>query len=261
MSERGDGVERALTGKLALVTGAGRGIGAAIARRLAADGAAVLVHYSGSKERAGQVVADIRSGGGEAEAVRADLASPDGARELIAQLDRAFGGRFAGRLDVLVNNAGVGEWGALSEATDEHFDRQFNVNVRAPFQLAREAARRMAPAKWGRIINLGSCLGERVPMPGMSVYCATKFAVNGLTRGWSRDLGAAGVTVNSVQPGPIDTDMNPADGPMSAAQKALTSLGRYGRPEEVAAAVAFLAGPAASYVNGENLNVDGGWNA
>jgi 3-oxoacyl-[acyl-carrier protein] reductase len=250
-----------LSGKIALVTGSSRGIGAAIARRLAADGAAVLVHYGSGRERAEAVVGEIKTAGGEAEAAGADLAGAAGPARLIEHLDAAFGGRFAGRLDILVNNAGTAEFGSLSEATDEHFDKQFNLNVRAVFRLSREAARRMTRAGWGRIINIGSCLGERVPMPGMAVYCATKFAINGLTRGWSRDLGPTGVTVNSVQPGPTDTEMNPANGPMAETQKKLTSVGRYGNPEEIANAVAFLARTESSFINGENLTVDGGWNA
>jgi 3-oxoacyl-[acyl-carrier protein] reductase len=206
-------------------------------------------------------VREIVEAGGAAEAAGADLTRPDGPRALLAQVDPAFGGRFAGRLDVLVNNAGTGEFVPLTEATDEQFDSQFNLNVRAVFQLSREAARRMTKAGWGRIINIGSCLGERVPMPGMSIYSGTKFAVNGLTRGWSRDLGATGVTVNNVQPGPIDTELNPANGPTAESQRNLTSVGRFGRAEEVAAVVAFLAHPESAFINGENLTVDGGWNA
>lgn len=228
---------------------------------LAADGATVLVHYATSRDRADAVVREITRAGREAEAIGADLTRPDGPGVLLSQIDPAFGGRFAGRLDVLVNCAGIGVFGSLLESTDEQFDDQFNLNVRAVFQLSREAARRMTGAGWGRIINIGSGLGERVPLPGMALYCGTKFAVNGLTRGWSRDLGSTGVTVNSVQPGPIDTAMNPADGPMAETQKKLTSIGRYGKPEEIAAAVAFLAHPESAFINGENLNVDGGWNA
>jgi 3-oxoacyl-[acyl-carrier protein] reductase len=250
-----------LSGKLALVTGSSRGIGAAIAQRLASEGAAVLVHYSSSRNRADDVVAEIRKAGGEAEAIGGDLASREGPAALLGHIDAAFGGRFGGRLDILVNNAGTGEFGSLTESTDEQFDKQFNLNVRAVYILAREAARRMTRAGWGRIINIGSGLGERVPMPGMALYCGTKFAVNGLTRGWSRDLGSTGVTVNSVQPGPVDTELNPADGPMSELQKKMTSVGRYGKPEEIAAAVAFLARPESAFINGENLTVDGGWNA
>lgn len=214
-----------------------------------------------ARDRAKGVVDAIREGGGEAEAVGADLGRSDGARTLMAEVDRAFGGRFEGRMDILVNNAGTAIFGALAEATDEDFDRQFNLNVRAVFQLSREAARRMSKAGWGRIINIGSGLGERVPMPGLSLYSGTKFAIHGLTRGWSRELGPAGVTVNSVQPGPIDTEMNPASGPMADVLKQMTSVGRFGKPEEVAAAVAFLAQPDAGFINGENLTVDGGWNA
>ena len=194
--------------KLALVTGSSRGIGAAIARRLASDGAAVLVHYGSSRDRADALVNEIRDAGGAAEAIGADLASNDGPSALIAQIDGAFGGKFAGRLDILVNNAGHGSFGSLIDATDEDFDKQFTLNVRAVFQLSREAARRMSKAGWGRIINIGSGLGEAVPMPGMALYCGTKFAIRGLTKGWSRDLGSTGITVNAVQPGPIDTELN-----------------------------------------------------
>lgn len=254
-------MSKPLSGKIALVTGASRGIGAATARRLAQEGAAVLVHYSASKGRAEEVAAQIRAEGGEAEIVGADLATQQGPAELLAQVDKAFGGRSAGRLDILVNNAGMGTFGMLTESTDEDFDRQFNLNVRSVYILSREAARRMTPAGWGRIINVGSCLGEAVPLPGMALYCGTKFAVNGLTRGWSRDLGPSGITVNSVQPGPIDTEMNPADGPMAETMRSRTSVGRHGTVEEIAAAVAFLAHPSSGFINGENLTVDGGWNA
>jgi 3-oxoacyl-[acyl-carrier protein] reductase len=247
--------------KLALITGASRGIGAAIAHRLAADGATVLVHYSSSRDRADEVVKAIAQTGQNAEAIGADLTSHEGPSALIAQIDSAFGGKFAGRLDLLVNNAGTGAFGSLTDSTDEDFDRQFNLNVRAVFQLSREAARRMTKTGWGRIINIGSGLGEAVPMPGMALYCGTKFAIRGFTKGWSRDLGATGITVNAVQPGPIDTELNPADSPMAESQKKLTSLGRYGQPEEVANAVAFLANPQSAFINGECLTVDGGWNA
>jgi 3-oxoacyl-[acyl-carrier protein] reductase len=250
-----------LAGKLALVTGSSRGIGAAIVKRLAADGAIVLIHYGTSQDRAQAVMEEIRQAGGQVECVAADLNRHDGPQKLIEQIDQAFGGKYAGRLDVLVNNAGTGAFGTLLDATDEDFDKQFNLNVRAVFQLSREAARRMTKTGWGRIINIGSGLGEAVPMPGMALYCGTKFAIRGLTKGWSRDLGSTGVTVNAVQPGPIDTDLNPATGPMSEAQKKLTSVGRYGQPAEIAAAVAFLAGPEAGLINGECLTVDGGWNA
>lgn len=244
--------------KLALVTGSSRGIGAAIARRLATDGAAVLVHFGSSRDRAEALVTEIRKAGGEAEVVGANLGSHDGPAALIAQIDGAFGGKFSGRLDVLVNNAGTGAFATLMDATDEDFDRQFNLNVRAVFQLSRDAARRMTKAGWGRIINIGSGLGEAVPMTGMSLYSGTKFAIRGLTKGWSRDLGATGVTVNAVQPGPIDTESNPADGPMAEALKKFTSLGRYGKPEEIARVVAFLASPKSGFINGECLTVDGG---
>lgn len=254
-------MSKPLDGKLALVTGSSRGIGAAIARRLADDGATLLVHYGSSRDRAEGVVREIRDNGGEAEAVAADLTLADGPATLVSAMDHAFGGRYAGRLDILVNNAGTAAFGSLTTTSDDDFERMYHLNVRAVFQLSREAGRRMKKNGSGRIINIGSALGERISMPNMAVYCSTKFAINGLTRGWSRDVGGSGITVNSVQPGPIDTEMNPADGPMAAAQKKFTSVGRYGKPEEIAAAVAFLAHPGSSFINGENLTVDGGWNA
>ena len=252
---------KVLSGKLALVTGASRGIGAAIAKRLASDGAAVLVHYGSSPDKANAVVADIRKAGGQAEAVGADLSKGDGPKALIKQVDGAFGGKFGGRLDVLVNNAGVGAFGPPVEVSDEELAKVIQVNFRAVFELARDAAKRMTAAKSGRIINVGSCLGERIFGPGMTIYSATKFAVVGLTKGLSRDLGPHGVTVNNVQPGPTDTDMNPASGEGADMQRSQTSVGHYGKPDDIANAVAFLASPAAAFINGESLTVDGGVNA
>ena len=250
-----------LENKLALVTGASGGIGSAVARRLARDGASVLVHYGSSRTEAEAVVREITASGRQAEIVGADLGRHDGPAALIAQLDGAFGGRFAGRLDVLVNNAGVVDVGMLVDATDETFDTLFNVNVRAIFQLSREAARRMTKAGWGRIINMGSVFGEAAPVPGLGIYCGSKFAVRGLTRGWSRDLGPAGITVNNVQPAVVQPEPQPTEGGTFDAMQRFTSVGRFGKPEEVAEAVAFLASPNAGFINGESLTVDGGWNA
>jgi len=247
------------SGKIALVTGGSRGIGAAIASRLAADGAAVVINYSRSEDAAKKIVDAIRLSGGQAEAVHADLSTPEGPRNCFAGLDAAFGKKYAGQLDILVNNAGISSVGTLVECTDEDFDRVFAINVRAVFQLSREAARRMKSG--GRIITIGSILGEATPRAGQSIYDASKFAVAGFTRAWSRDLGPAGITVNAVHPGPIDTEMNPADGEGAEVQRAMTSVGRYGRPEEIAAAVAYLASPEAAFVNGERLMVDGGVSA
>ena len=250
-----------LSNKLALVTGSSRGIEAAIAKRLAEDGAAVLVNYSASPLRAESVVNDIRNAGGQAESVRADLGSLEGPKTLIAAIDDAFGGKFAGRLDILVNNAGTVEFGPFLDSSDQSYDKHFNLNVRSLIELSKGAARRMVKAGGGRIINIGSAFGEAAPLPGVTLYIATKFAVHGFTRALSRELGSAGVTVNGVQPGPIDTELSPEDGPNAEVMKKLTSVGRFGKVEEIAAAVAFLAGPEAAFINGENLTVDGGWNA
>jgi 3-oxoacyl-[acyl-carrier protein] reductase len=251
---------QALKGKLALVTGASRGIGAAIAARLGRDGASVIVHYASSAARAEAVVKAIRDAGGEAEAVGADLSQREGVRTLIASLNGAFGGRFEGRLDVLVNNAGTVEYGPFLDSSDASYDTHFNLNVRAPIELAKDAAARMVAAGWGRIINVGSAFGEAAPLPGVTLYIASKFAIRGFTRGLSRELGRYGVTVNAVQPGPIDTELAPQPGTEDhATMTKLASVGRFGKPEEIAAAVAYLASPEAGYTTGESLTVDGGW--
>ena len=243
-----------LTGKAALVTGGSRGIGAAIARRLAADGASVLLTWQASADRAAEVVAGITAAGGIAEALQAD----SGDAAAVTRAVEATAARF-GRLDILVNNAGMGVAGAIGEARLTDYDRCFDVNVRAVF-VAMQAAARLMPAG-GRIITIGSVNADRIPFAGGAVYAATKAAVAGLTRGAARDLGPRGITVNLVQPGPIDTDMNPADGPWAGAARALLATGAYGQGTDVAALVAFLCGEEAGYITGATLNVDGGYTA
>ena len=253
-------MDRSLANKLALVTGSSRGIGAAIAIRLAADGAYVIVNYAASPARAERVVKEIRNAGGNAEAVGADLSTPQGINTLIASIDQVFGGSFGGRLDILVNNAGTVDFGPFMESAEDSYDKHFNLNVRPLVALSKDAARRMLSQKWGRIINIGSIHGESATIPGVTMYVATKFAVHGFTRGLSRELGGTGITVNAVQPGFIDTELSPADGHTEEMKK-LTSVGRFGRVEEIASAVAFLAHPESAFINGENLTVDGGWSA
>lgn len=259
---RGLPMSKPLEHKLALVTGSSRGIGAAIAVRLAADGASVIVHYAKSAGLADEVVNEIRKSGGKAEAIGANLNTVEGTNALIAAIDQAFGGNFSGRLDILVNNAGTVEYGPFLETSDQSYDNHFNLNVRAPIALAKDAAKRMAKSGWGRIINIASAFGEAAPLPGVTLYIATKFALHGFTRGLSRELGPLGITVNGIQPGPIDTELspNPGDAAYDAMVK-LTSVGRFGKVTEIAAAVAYLAHPDAGFTNGENLTVDGGWNA
>jgi 3-oxoacyl-[acyl-carrier protein] reductase len=247
-------MQRKLEGKIALITGGSRGIGAAIAKRLAADGASVAITYSKGADAAASVVKDIESAGGKAMAVQADAGDADAVRNAVEKTVTTFGG-----LDVLVNNAGTANPMTVEETSLADFDRLFAVNVRGVFVATQTALKHMTAG--GRIINIGSCLGERVLIPGMAPYSATKGAIKQFTQGLARELGARGITVNNVQPGPIDTDLNPASGEWAGGQKAMVPLDRYGHVEEVAALVAFVAGPESSYVNGANLTVDGGTNA
>lgn len=239
---------------VALVTGSTRGIGAAIAEALAESGHAVAITWASDQDAASSRVASLRSRGHLAESFHLDGNDSGSVSSLVARVTAKLG-----PVTVLVNNAGTVAPSPLTDTSDEVFDRHYAVNVRTPFQLAREAAGQMGEG--GRIINIGSIWGQSVPMPGIGAYAMSKFAVEGLTRAWARDLAGAGITVNCVHPGPIDTDMNPADGPFSSFNTPRTALGRYGKPEELARAVAWLASPESSYVTGAVLNVDGGYNA
>lgn len=243
-----------LGGKVALVTGGSRGIGAAVALRLAEDGADVVLTYQGGAERAEEVAAKITAMGRSGWAVRADSADPEAVRGVVEAVVERFG-----RLDVLVNNAGVGVLGPIGELTLEDVDRVLEVNVRAPFLYARAASAHLADG--GRIVTVGSCIAQRVAFPGATLYATSKAALIGLTKALARELGPRGITANLVHPGPIDTDMNPVDGPAAELQSGLTALGRFGTGAEVAAAVAYLAGEDGRYVSGAELAVDGGFAA
>ncbi|KXU84397.1 oxidoreductase [Paraburkholderia monticola] len=240
-----------LTNKTALVTGASRGIGAAIATRLAADGARVAITYTKGADAAAQVVKAIKAAGGEAIAIQADATDAQAVNAAVEQTVKTFG-----ELDILVNNAGTAIPKPFEETTLEEMDRMIDLNVRGVFIATQAALRHLKDG--GRIINIGSCVGERATTPGLAAYSATKGAVKMFTQGLSREVGSRGITVNNVQPGPIDTDLNPAAGDWAVPQIANTALKRYGHVDEIAALVAFVAGPEASYITGANLTVDGG---
>jgi 3-oxoacyl-[acyl-carrier protein] reductase len=243
-----------LTGKAALVTGGSRGIGAAIARRLAADGAAVALTYAASPAKAEEVVRSIRAEGGTAVAIQADAADAGAAKHAVARAVEQLGG-----LDVVVNNAGVAVVKEVGEFADEEFERMLSVNVRSAFYTVREASRHLRDG--GRVIFIGSVNSDSMPFAGGSVYALTKAAVAGFTRGLARDLGKRGITVNNIQPGPIDTELNPAGGPASEFLKGLMAVKRFGRADEVAALVSFLAGPEGAFITGAGLKIDGGFDA
>ena len=235
-----------------MVTGASRGIGAEIVRRLAADGATVAFTYGSSAAEAEKLVAEVEGGGGKAVAMQADSADP---AQVVASVDETVAQ--LGGLDILVNNAGVAIIGDIDTFPLEDFDRQVAINIRAVFAAIQRALPHLDTG--GRIINIGSINADRVPGPGLAVYAMTKAAVAGLTRGLARDLGPRGITVNNVQPGPIATDMNPETGEFAEAAKQVMALGHYGHPRDVASAVSYLAGQEASFVTGANWNVDGGF--
>lgn len=243
-----------LTGKVALIQGGSRGIGAAIAERLAHEGAAVVITYVSSADKAAELVRGIEAAGGRALAIKADSADADAVRGAVSQTLSHFG-----RIDILVNNAGVLAIAPIEDFSLEDFDRTLAVNVRSVFVASQEAARHMTEG--GRIITIGSTNADRMPFAGGGVYAMSKSAIVGLTRGMARDLGPRGITVNNVQPGPVDTDMNPENGDFAATMKGLMAIERYGRAEEIAAFVAYLAGPEAGYVTGASLSIDGGFAA
>ena len=241
-----------LAGRRALVTGGSRGIGASIVRRLAADGAAVAFTYREAKGPATDLEQEIIGSGGMAWAIQADSAVPEALRVAISETVEGFGG-----LEVLVNNAGTSHIAPIEEFPLAEYDRILAVNVRAIFVAIQAALPHLGTG--GRIITIGSVLADRAPISGIGVYSLTKAAVAGLSRNLARELGPRGITVNTIQPGPVDTDANPDTGEFADAVRSVTALGRYAQPRDIAHAVAFLAGPEARYVTGATWNVDGGY--
>jgi 3-oxoacyl-[acyl-carrier protein] reductase len=243
-----------LANKVAFVQGGSRGIGAAIVKRLAADGATVAFTYVTSPQPAQALVSQIEAAGGRALAIQADSADAAALKQAISIAAETFG-----RLDILVNNAGVLALGPVDDFKLEDLDRTLDVNVRSVFVATQEAVRFMQEG--GRVISIGSTNADRMPFEGGAAYAMSKAALVGLTKGLARDLGKRGITVNNVQPGPVDTDMNPADGDFAEALKGLMALPRYGKVEEIASFVAYLAGPEAGYITGASLTIDGGFSA
>jgi 3-oxoacyl-[acyl-carrier protein] reductase len=243
-----------LEGKIAFITGGSRGIGAAVAKRLAADGANVAITYTKGADAAASVVKEIEHAGRKAIAIQADAADAEAVKAAVEKTVATFG-----RLDVLVNNAGTAIPKTFEETTLEEMDRMIDINIRGAFVATQAALKHMKDG--GRIIMIGSCVGERMMTPGLVPYSATKGAVKMFSQGLSREVGNRGITVNNIQPGPIDTELNPAAGEWAVPQKAATALNRFGSVDDVAALVAFVAGPESSYITGANLTVDGGTNA
>jgi 3-oxoacyl-[acyl-carrier protein] reductase len=247
-------MSKRLEGKVALVTGGSRGIVAAIAKHLAADGAAVAITYTKGADTAASVVEAIKGSGGKAIALQADATDADQVKPAIDKTVAALGG-----LDVFVNNAGTAIPKKFEDTTLKELDRAIDVNLRGAFVATQAALQHMNEG--GRIILIGSCVGEPMMTPGLVAYAATKGAIKMFAQGLAREVGDRGVTVNNVQPGPIDADLNPASGEWAVPQKAMTALNRYGSVDDVASLVAFVAGPEASYITGARLTVDGGANA
>jgi len=243
-----------LAGKIALVTGGSRSIGASIARRLAADGATVALTYSASPDKAAAVVREIEAAGGRALAIAADAGNPVAVRAAVSQTVEAFGG-----IDILVNNAGVALGGPIEDISFQDYERMIAVNVTGVFVATQEAVRHMKTG--GRVIHIGSSMTRYAAFPGASLYTLTKGAVTGFNRSLVRDLGPKGITVNTVHPGPVDTDMNPDGGPVSQLIGPSIAIGRYGKAQEIAGVVAFLASPDAAFVTGADLVADGGLTA
>ena len=243
-----------LAGKVALVTGGSRGIGAAIAQRLARDGAAVAFTYVTAADKAQAIAQQIEADGGQAQVIQADNADPGAVVAAVEQTVQSLG-----RLDILVNNAGVFIGGPVEDATVDEADRLWAVDVRAVFVASQAAARHMSEG--GRIITIGSALADRVPAPGMTLYAMAKSALTGLTKGLARDLGPRGISVALVHGGLIDTDMNPADSPAASFLSGIPALGHYGGAEDIAALVTYLAGDGGRYVTGAAVSVDGGFAA
>ena len=247
-------MSKKLEGKIALITGGSRGIGAGIAKRLAADGANVAITYTKGADAAASVVKEIERAGGKAIAIQADSTNAAAIKAAVEKAAATFG-----QIDVLINNAGTAIAKSFEETTLEDMDLMFDLNVRGALVATQAALKHMKNG--GRIIMIGSCVGERMMTPGLVAYSATKGAIKMFTQGLSREVGDRGITVNNIQPGPIDTELNPAAGEWAVPQKANTALNRYGTVDEVAALVAFVASPEAAYITGANLTVDGGTNA
>jgi len=243
-----------MTQRAALVTGGSRGIGAAIALRLATDGYDVAISYASNEKAAADIVSKIEAKGRKAVAIKANGGTAEGNRAVVTKAVETFG-----RLDALVCNAGIYPYGSIDQMTVEQIDQVLNLNVRAVMIETMEAVKHLGQG--GRLIYIGSAFGARAPFPGISLYSATKAALEGFARGVARDVGPKGITVNVVEPGPIDTDLNPADGEGAALISSFTATNSYGKVADIADFVGFLASPAASYITGASLPVDGGLTA